>query len=46
MPPSTDLEDNLNESIDTYMKDPTLRDLQVLSFSTDDFTLAGVPAYF
>jgi hypothetical protein len=45
MPPSTNLEDNLNESIDSFMQDPNVRDFQVLSSSTDDFTLAGVAAY-
>jgi hypothetical protein len=46
MPPSTNLEDNLNESIDSFMQDPNVRDFQVLSSSTDDFTLAGMPAYY
>jgi hypothetical protein len=45
MPPSTNLEDNLNESIDSFMQDPNVRDFQVLSSRTDDFTLAGMPAY-
>ena len=45
MPPSTNLEDNLNESIDSFMQDPNVRDFQVLSSSTDDFTLAGMPTY-
>jgi len=45
MPPSTNLEDNLNESIDSFMQDPNVRDFQVLSSSTDNFTLAGVAAY-
>ena len=46
MPPSTNLEDNLNGSIDSFMQDPNVRDFQVLSSSTDDFTLAGMPAYY
>jgi hypothetical protein len=45
MPPSTNLEANLNESIDNSMQDPAVRDFQVLSSSTEDFTLAGMPAY-
>jgi hypothetical protein len=45
MPPSTNLEDNLNETIDSFMQDPNIRDFQVLSSSIDDFTLAGMPAY-
>ncbi|MDQ3851489.1 MAG: hypothetical protein M3299_01495 [Thermoproteota archaeon] len=45
MPPSTNLEDNLNESIDIYRQDPEFQDFQLLSSSLGNFTLAGMPAY-
>jgi hypothetical protein len=43
MPPSTNLEDSLSDTINNYMQD--LRDFRVLSSNTDDFTLAGMAAY-
>jgi eukaryotic-like serine/threonine-protein kinase len=45
MPPSTNLEDNLNESIDIYRQDPEFQEFQLLSSSMGNFTLAGTPAY-
>jgi eukaryotic-like serine/threonine-protein kinase len=45
MPPSTNLEDNLNESIDIYRQDPEFQEFQLLSSSMGNFTLAGMPAY-
>jgi hypothetical protein len=45
LPPSTNLEDNLNGSIDIYRQDPELQDFQLLSSSIGNFTLAGMPAY-
>jgi hypothetical protein len=45
MPQSTNLQDYLNYSIGTFMQDPTFEGFQLLSSSTDRFTLAGIPAY-
>jgi hypothetical protein len=45
LPPSINLEDNLNGSIDIYRQDPELQDFQLLSSSIGNFTLAGMPAY-
>ncbi|MDQ4101666.1 MAG: hypothetical protein M3115_05720 [Thermoproteota archaeon] len=45
MPLSTSVEDYLREAINIYTRNPTFQNFQVLSSSTDDFTLAGVPAY-
>ena len=45
LPPSTNLEDNLNGSIDIYRQDPELQEFQLLSSSIGNFTLAGMPAY-
>ena len=45
MPRNTNIEDYLDEGIDAYTQDQYYRDFQVLSSSTDDFTLAGLPAY-
>ncbi|MDQ3967318.1 MAG: hypothetical protein M3275_02855 [Thermoproteota archaeon] len=45
MPQTRNLQDYLNESIDSFMQEPTFEDFQVLSSSTNDFTLAGMPAY-
>lgn len=44
-PQSTNIGGYLNDSIDSFMQDPTYRDFQVLSSNTGNFSLAGVPAY-
>ena len=41
----TNLESNLNDTINAYNQDPFVRDFQVLSTSMNNFTLAGMPAY-
>jgi hypothetical protein len=45
MPQSTNIEGYLNESIDILRQDPDFVDMQVLSSSVGNFTLAGMPAY-
>lgn len=45
MPQSTNIEGYLNESIDILRQHPNFEDLQVLSSSMGNFTLAGMPAY-
>ena len=45
MPQSTNIEGYLNESIDILRQDPGFEDMQVLSSSVGNFTLAGMPAY-
>jgi hypothetical protein len=45
LPPSTNLEQNLNGSIDIYRQDPEFQEFQLLSSSIGNFTLAGMPAY-
>ncbi|MDP8888466.1 MAG: hypothetical protein M3M89_02405 [Thermoproteota archaeon] len=44
-PQSTNVEGYLNESIDILRQHPNFEDLQVLSSSMGNFTLAGMPAY-
>ncbi len=45
MPQSTNIEGYLNESINILRQDPEFEDMQVLSSSVGNFTLAGMPAY-
>ncbi len=45
MPQSMSLGGYLNDTINSYMQDPTFENFQVLSSSTEQFTLAGMPAY-
>jgi hypothetical protein len=45
MPQSTTIEGYLNDSIDILRQDPDFEDMQVLSSSVGNFTLAGMPAY-
>jgi hypothetical protein len=45
MPQSTSIEGYRSQSIDIYRRDPNFEDLQVLSSSMGNFTLAGMPAY-
>jgi hypothetical protein len=45
MPQSMNIEVYLNEGIAIYMQDPSFRDFQVISSSTDNFTLVEMPAY-
>jgi hypothetical protein len=44
-PQSTNIEGYLNDSIDSFIEDPTYTDFQVLSSNTGNFSLAGMPAY-
>jgi hypothetical protein len=41
----TNLESSLNDTINGYNQDPSVRDFQVLSTSMNNFTLAGMPTY-
>jgi hypothetical protein len=43
MPPSTNLEDSLNETVNNLMQGDASH--QIISSNTDNFTLAGMPAY-
>jgi hypothetical protein len=45
MPQSMNIEAYLNEGIASYMQEAAFRDFQVISSSTDNFTLADMPAY-
>ncbi len=45
MPNTTNIESYRNQSIDIYRQDPEFQELQVLSSSIGNFTLAGMPAY-
>jgi hypothetical protein len=45
MPQSVSLEGYLNDTISSYIQNPTFENFQVLSSSTEQFTLAGMPAY-
>lgn len=44
-PQSTDIGGYLNDSIDSFMQDPTYTDFQVLSSDTGNISLANMPAY-
>ena len=44
-PQSTNIGGYLNDSIDSFMQDPTYTDFQVLSSNTGNFSLADMPAY-
>ena len=45
MPQTTNIISYRDQSIDIYRRDPNFKDLQVLSASMGNFTLAGMPAY-
>ncbi|HYY67313.1 MAG TPA: PsbP-related protein [Nitrososphaeraceae archaeon] len=45
MPRTTNMISYRDQSIDIYRRDPNFKDLQVLSASMGNFTLAGLPAY-
>jgi surface antigen len=45
MPQTTSIEGYRSQSIDIYRQDPDFEDLQLLSASMGNFTLAGMPAY-
>jgi eukaryotic-like serine/threonine-protein kinase len=45
MPQTTTMISYRDQSIDIYRRDPNFKDLQVLSASVGNFTLAGMPAY-
>ena len=44
-PQTTNIISYRDQSIDIYRRDPNFKDLQVLSASMGNFTLAGMPAY-
>jgi hypothetical protein len=45
MPQSTNFEGYPNDTINSYIQDPTFENFQVLSSSTQQFALAGMPGY-
>jgi hypothetical protein len=45
MPRTTNIISYRDQSIDIYRRDPNFKDLQILSTSIGNFTLAGLPAY-
>jgi eukaryotic-like serine/threonine-protein kinase len=45
MPQTSNIISYRDQSIDIYRRDPNFKDLQILSTSIGNFTLAGLPAY-
>jgi eukaryotic-like serine/threonine-protein kinase len=45
MPQTSNIISYRDQSIDIYRRDPNFKDLQILSASIGNFTLAGLPAY-